>query len=51
MNEQADIKDEYHQIPITYCNTVAKTIQQFDHGDELITPDELKQIEAEILSH
>ncbi len=51
VNEQADIKDEYHQIPITYCNTVAKTIQQFDHGDELITPDELKQIEAEILNH
>lgn len=51
VNEQADIIDEYHQIPITYCNTVAKTIQQFDHGDELITPDELKQVEAEILNH
>lgn len=51
VNEQADIEDEYHQIPITYCNTVAKIIQQFDHGDELITSEELKQIEAEITSH
>ena len=51
VNEQADVKDEYRLIPITYCNTVAKTIQQFDHGDELITPDELKQIEEEILGH
>lgn len=51
VNEQADIEDNYHQIPITYCNTVAKTIQQFDHGDELITPDELKQIEVAIINH
>ena len=51
VNEQADVEDEYHQIPITYCNTVAKTIQQFDHGDELITAEELKQIEAEITNH
>ncbi len=51
VNEQVDIEDEYHQIPITYCNTVAKTIQQFDHGDELIMSEELKQIEAEITSH
>lgn len=51
VNEQADIEDEYHQIPITYCNTVAETIKQFDHGDELITSEELKQIEAEITSH
>ena len=29
---------------------MAKTIQQFDHGDGLISSDELKQIEAEILN-
>lgn len=51
VNEQADIEDEYHLIPITYCNTVAEAIQQFDHGDELITAEELKRIEAEITSH
>ena len=51
VNEQADIEDEYHQIPITYCNTVARTIQQFDHGDEIISTDELKKIEYEIVSH
>lgn len=51
VNEQADIEDNYHQIPITFCNTVAATIRQFDHGDELITPDELMYIESEILSH
>ena len=51
VNEQADIEDEYHQIPITYCNTVAKTIRQFDHGNELITAEELKRIETEIISH
>ncbi len=51
VNEQAEIEDEYHQIPITYCNTVAKAIQQFDHGDELITTEELKRIEGEITSH
>lgn len=50
-DEKSDVQDDYHQIPVTFCNTVASAIRQFDTGDELISSKDLAQIERLIVEH
>lgn len=48
---QSDVQDDFHQIPVTFCNTVATAIRQFDTGDELICSEDLEQIEHMLAEH
>lgn len=51
VDESADIVDDYRQIPITYCNTVAATIRRYDTGEVSILPDQAVEIENSLVAH
>lgn len=51
VDESADIVDDYKQIPIIYCNTVATTIRSYNHGEQAISPEDVLEIERRLQAH
>lgn len=51
VDEKADILDDYKQIPIVFCNTVASTIRGYDKGENHISHENVLEIEKRIMEH
>ena len=51
VDESANIIDDYKQIPIVFCNTVASVIRGFDKGENHISSEQVREIVKRITEH
>ncbi len=51
VDESASIIDDYKQIPIVFCNTVASVIRGYDNGENHISPEQVREIVKRITAH
>ena len=51
VDESASIIDDYNQIPIVFCNTVASVIRGYAKGENHISPEQVREIVKRITAH